>query len=85
MEYLSNDDKDYPNQHENSRKLCNENGYPVLSFKETEWKLRRKLDQKSLMEKSHCRENTRFKRNKQIQKSRNVSVTVRDPRRKVNR
>ena len=83
MEYLSNDDKDYPNQHENSRKLCNENGYPVLSFKETEWKLRRKLDQKSLMEKS--RENTRFKRNKQIQKSRNVSVTVRDPRRKVNR
>ena len=32
MEYLSNVHEDYPNQHENSRKLCNEMGHPLLEF-----------------------------------------------------
>ena len=40
MEHLSNDCKDYPNQHENSHKPRDETGYPVLSLLEIEWKLR---------------------------------------------
>ena len=30
-EYLSNDHKDHPNQHENSHKLCDEMGHPVVN------------------------------------------------------
>ena len=37
MEHLSNDYKDCPNQHENSHKLCNEMGHPVLSLLESQW------------------------------------------------
>ena len=32
MEHLSNDDEDCPNQHENSHKLFNEMGHPVVSL-----------------------------------------------------
>ena len=32
MEHVSNDHEDRPNQHENSHKLCDETGHPVLSL-----------------------------------------------------
>ena len=30
-EFFSNDHEDHPNQHENSHKLCNEMGHPVVN------------------------------------------------------
>ena len=45
MEYLSNDHKDHPNQHENSHKPHNEMGHPVLSLLEHQWKLRQQNGQ----------------------------------------
>ena len=45
MEHLSNDHEDRPNKHENSHKLCDETGYPVVSFIESQWKLRQQHDQ----------------------------------------
>ena len=45
MEHLSNDHEDHPNQHENSHKLCDETGHPVLSLLESQWKLRQQHDQ----------------------------------------
>ena len=50
MEHLSNDHEDHPNQHENSHKLCNEMGHPVLSLLESQWKLRQQHDHNCLME-----------------------------------
>ena len=84
MEHLSNDHEDHPNQHKNSNKLCDETGHPVLSLSESQRKLRQQCDQNFPMEESHCRRNTRIRRKKEIQKSRTVRVTVRDPSRKVN-
>ena len=46
----SNDHKDHPNQHENSHKLCNETGHPVVSLIESLWKLRQQHDQNFSME-----------------------------------
>ena len=43
MEHLLNYPEDHPNQHENSHKLCDEIGYPVLTL--LEWKLREQHDQ----------------------------------------
>ena len=40
MEHLSNNIEDCPNQHENSHKLCNESGHPVVNLMESQWKLR---------------------------------------------
>ena len=40
QEHLSNDYKDHPNQHKKSHKLCDETGHPVLSFVESQRKLR---------------------------------------------
>ena len=37
---LLNDHKDYPNQHENSHKLCDESGNPVENLMGSQWKLR---------------------------------------------
>ena len=45
MEHLSNDHKDYLNQHENSHKLCNETGHLILSSLESKWKQRQQHDQ----------------------------------------
>ena len=39
MEHLSNDHEDRLNQHENSHKLSDEMGYPVLSLLASQWKL----------------------------------------------
>ena len=50
MGHLSNDHEDNPNQLENSHKLCNETGHPVLSSMEGQWKLREKHDQDFPME-----------------------------------
>ena len=50
MEHLSNDHKDHPNQCENSNKLCDETGHPVVNLMENQWKLTQQYDQNSLME-----------------------------------
>ena len=44
MEYLSNDHKDHPNQ-QNSLKLQNETGHPILSLMEGQWNLRQEHNQ----------------------------------------
>ena len=41
MKHLSNDHKDHPNQHENSHKLCDETGHPVVDLMGSQLKLRR--------------------------------------------
>ena len=45
MEHFSNDHKDHLNQHENSHKVCDETGHPVLSLVKNQWKLRQQHDQ----------------------------------------
>ena len=50
MEHLSNDHEDHSNLPENSHKLCDETGHPVLSLLESQWKQRQQLDQNFLME-----------------------------------
>ena len=39
MKHLSIDQEKHLNQHENSCKLCNEMGHPVLSLLESQWEL----------------------------------------------
>ena len=36
--------RDHPNHHENSPKLCDKIGHPVLSLLESQWKLRQQHD-----------------------------------------
>ena len=43
MEHLSNDQKDHPNQHENTHKLCDETGYFIINLMESQLKLRQVL------------------------------------------
>ena len=43
MEHLSNDQKDQPNQHENTHKLCDETGYSIVNLMESQLKLRQVL------------------------------------------
>ena len=45
MEHLSNDHEDCPSQHENSHKLYDEMGHPIMNLMESQWKLRQQLDQ----------------------------------------
>ena len=52
MEHLSNGPKNCPNQHENSHKLCDEMGHPILSLTESQWKLRQQHDQ---WRENHCK------------------------------
>ena len=40
MEHLSNDQEGHSNQYENSYKVCNEMGHPVVNLMECQWKLR---------------------------------------------
>ena len=49
MEYLSNDHKDHPNQHENI-KQCDETGHPIVNMMESQWNLRQQYDQNFPME-----------------------------------
>ena len=50
MEQLPNDHKDHSYQHENSHKLCNETGHPILSLMESQWKLRQQHEQNHPLE-----------------------------------
>ena len=50
MEHLSNDHEDHPNQHENSHKLCDEMGHPVVNLMESQWKLNQKHDDERINE-----------------------------------
>ena len=50
MEDLSNDQKDHPNQHKNSHKLCDKMGQPVVNLMESQWKLRQQHNQNFPME-----------------------------------
>ena len=50
MEDLSNDHEDHSNQHENSHKLCDETGHPVVNLMKSQWKLRQQHDQNFPME-----------------------------------
>ena len=50
MEHLSNDNEDRPNQHENSRKLCDVTRHTVVNMMESQWKLRQQYGQNSPME-----------------------------------
>ena len=45
MEHLSNDDGGHPNPRENSHKFYDKKGYPLLSLKESQWKLTQQNDQ----------------------------------------
>ena len=44
MEHLSNGQKDHPNPHENSHKLCDEIGHVILGLTERQWNLRQQYD-----------------------------------------
>ena len=50
MEHLFNDHEDRLNEHENSHKLCNEMGNPIVNSMESQWKLRQQDDQNFPME-----------------------------------
>ena len=50
MEHVSNDQKDYTNQHKNSHKLCDETGHHFLSLLESRWKLIQQHGKNFLME-----------------------------------
>ena len=39
MEHVSNDHKDHPSQYENSHKLCDETGHPIMNMMESQQKL----------------------------------------------
>ena len=45
MEHLSNDHEDHPNCHENTHKLSDEMGHPVVNLMESQWKLKQQHDQ----------------------------------------
>ena len=44
MEHPSNDHKDRCNQHENSRRLCDEMGHLNMNLMESQWKLKQRHD-----------------------------------------
>ena len=50
VEHLSNDHKDYLDEHENSHRLWDETGHPVVNMMESQWKLRQQYDQNFPME-----------------------------------
>ena len=61
--------------------LCNETGHHILSLLESQWKLKQQHDQNFPVEgKPLYKTNTRIRRNKSIQKSKTVRVTIRDPK-----
>ena len=66
MEHLSDDHEDRSNQHENSHKLWDETGHPVLSLLESQCKLRQQHYKNFQWTKSHYRTNTGVRRKKEI-------------------
>ena len=83
MEYLSYDHKDHPYQNKNNQKLCDETGHPILSLMKSQWKLRLQNDQNFPMERKSL-QNKYIYQKEEIQKSRTVTVKVRDWSKKVN-
>ena len=45
MEHVSNDEEDHPNHYENSHKLSDETGYPIVNLLGSQWKFGQQLDQ----------------------------------------
>ena len=84
MEHLSNDHEDHPNQHENSHKLCNEMGHPVMNLMESQWNWDNNMTRISQWRESNCKTNTGIRRIKYIQSSRIVRTTVWNPSKKFN-
>ena len=74
MECLSNYHEDRPNQHENSHKLCDEKGHPVVNLMESQWKLSNKMMRISQWGESHCRINASEERNPKEQDYENDSL-----------
>ena len=79
MEHLSNDQEDHPNKHENSCKLYDEKGHPLLSLKESKWKFSEFSNTgKAIVE--QILESEERNRSKKAR----LRVTVRYPKSKVN-
>ena len=78
MDHLSNDHKEWPNQHNNSHKLFSKMGHPVVNLMESQWKLRYNMIRGSQWRQSHCRTNTTIRRKKKVQKSKTMIITVCD-------
>ena len=83
MVHLPKGHRDWPNQHKNSLKQCNETGHPVVSMMESQWKLRQQYDQNFNGGKAIV-EQILVSRKKEMQKSRTVRITVKDLSRKIN-
>ena len=50
MKHFTNDHKDWKNQLKNGHNLCDKTGHPILSFTESQWKVRQQHDQNFPME-----------------------------------
>ena len=50
MEHFSNYHEDRSNQYKISHKVCEEKGYPLLSFTGSQWKLRQQHDQSHVID-----------------------------------
>ena len=72
-EHLSNDHEEHPNQPENSHKLCDETGHPVVNFMESQQKPRQQ----------HCTVE-QILASEEINKSKRAGLWVWDLSRKVN-
>ena len=79
-----NDHKHHSNQHENSHKLQNKKGQPLLSLKESQWKLRQQHDQNFLWKKNYCRKKYQRQKKQTNLMSRAVRVKGSDSSRKLN-
>ena len=83
LKYLSNDYKDRPNQHKMVLRYLMKRGIPLWIW----WKVNGNWDTNMIRifqwRESHCRTNSSVRRNRQIQKSRTVRITVWDLSRKV--
>ena len=66
MEHPSNDQQHHPNQQENSHRVCDETGHPVLSLTKSKWKLRQPIIRITQWRENHCGINTSIRRMKEI-------------------
>ena len=83
IENFWNDNDERPNQHKNIHKLCNK-GHPLPSLKESQLKLLRQKHDLNFLIEGKPLQNKYYVKKKEIQKSRTVRLTVKDPSRKVN-
>ena len=73
MEHLSNDQKDNPNQHENSHMQCDETVHPIVRVNGN-WDNNMIII--SQWRESHCKTNISVRRKKEIQKSKIVKISL---------